>query len=74
VSLDLLKKGVCPNECGDLVFIKPHEILYLIPESLFDYIPVDAKDDHYGYIVAVCPKCGFILTSGASREEEEDEP
>jgi hypothetical protein len=72
-KLDLIKEGLCPNECGKLTVLKhPLKIMLLIPEDLIDSVPEEADEDYYGAIAAMCLECGFTLTIGGSEEIEEE--
>jgi len=63
-DLKLINYGKCPNDHEDMVFFNhPIDILYHVPEDLME--PLEGKDTPpgmYGYIVAICQECGFILS------------
>lgn len=73
---DKVKKGQCPNDCGDLTILKkPISKLYLIPEDLCDLGELEGAEtpeDMFGYIVAVCSECGYILGTSPTYEYDYD--
>ena len=70
---DLIKKGLCPNGCGNLTALKHQlKIILLIPEDLIEYIPKEADEDYYGAIQAICLECGFMLTIGTKDDDKNE--
>jgi len=68
----------CPNKCGPMtLFKKPPAILFLLPEDICDKAELDealeTPEHMFGYILGVCPECGFILTSAPSYEYDWDD-
>lgn len=62
---------VCPNKCGKLtILMKPISILYVTPVELLEefYEGHDTPEDLFGYIIAVCDKCGFFLGTEAKED------
>lgn len=62
-KMELIEHGLCPNGHGEMVYFKkPIDILYQIPEELCEHLEgQDSQPGMYGYIVAVCQDCGFVL-------------
>jgi len=62
------EKGRCPNDCGDIIKLKkPIDIVTLLNEcALEDWMELGCL----GCIVAICPECGFVLTTSASSPRE----
>ena len=58
----------CPNKCGPMnLFKKPPSILYLLPEDICEKADLDealeTPENMFGYLLGVCPECGFTLIS-----------
>lgn len=75
-DFDKIEKGLCPNNCGGLNFFwKPIPLLHLLPEDILDLAQlegVETPDDMFGYLVGVCAKCGFMLSSPPTYEYDYD--
>lgn len=55
------RTGKCDNGCGDIVKIPQGvSIAFLVPEEAID---MNWEEDSLGYLIAICPKCGFVLTT-----------
>lgn len=76
-SFDKMNKGLCPNDCGEMtIFEKPVSKLLMIPEDLCDLGKLEGTEtpmDMFGYIVAACSKCGFVLSTPPTWEYDYDE-
>lgn len=60
-DFDLIEYGKCPNNHGEMFFFNhPIDIITIIPDDVVDLEGTDAGD--FGYIVAICQECGFVLT------------
>ncbi len=71
------EKGECPNAHGPLViFKKPPPILHLLSEDMLDVANLMGEEDTpehmFGYLLAVCQECGFVLSSAPSYEYNYD--
>lgn len=72
-AYDEMRKGLCPNKCGELNFIgKPISTFQVLPSELIDIIieyqernPIEAEYLEQiitnTHIIAICAKCGFCL-------------
>ena len=82
-SSDLMRKGLCPNECGPLTIIKkPPNTIQILPMELFEILieyqernPQEAAEleqiMNETFLVGICPECGFCLqTTGAPTSDE----
>ncbi len=76
MSFKKMEKGLCPNDCGSLTILKkPVAILYLLSEdlcSLGKLEGTETPEDMFGYIMAVCPECGFVGTRPPTYEYDYD--
>lgn len=69
----------CPNKDGMLIFPKRRiPILHLLPELLMDKVCEDIElsnvpEEAFEYITAICPECGFCLTTREKLTLEEKE-
>lgn len=75
-SFDKIDTGLCPNDCGELsLFEKPVSVLLLLPEDLCTLGELEGTEtpmDMFGYLVAVCSKCGFVLSTSPTWEYDYD--
>lgn len=76
MSFKKIANGLCPNDCGPLTILKkPVAILYLLSEDICDIIGlngIETPEHMFGYILVVCPECGFIGTRPPTYEYDYD--
>ncbi len=74
--LEKIQIGKCPNNCGDLTVLKkPVAILHLLSEDLCTLGKLEGTEtpeDMFGYIMVICPECGFVGTRPPTYEYDYD--
>lgn len=64
--------GICPNAHGPLTILKkPFPLLHFLSEDLLDVgelMGTDGPEGMFGYLLAICPECSFVVTSTPTHE------